>query len=295
MKKQSGIQIILCMAALLLVSASVGPAQVLTFDDTDASPDNTWRISDGYGGFHWEWPFTLLNEELRTWLAEFGRECVGPVSGGHTAYIHNWGFAGPFSIWRDEPFTFKGAYLASGQTSWGYLTDNITIEGWANGALVYSRTVETNNQAPTWFDFNFQNIDKLIFSSENKVTCFVMDNFTFSVGTEVAIDIKPGSDPASINLKSKGVVPVAVLSTIDFNALDVDPGTVLFANAEPERWTTVDVDRDGKPDLLFFFRTEALNLTATSTEATLVGETSGGTFIQGTDSVRMVQNSGKVK
>ena len=43
---------------------------------------------------------------------------------------------------------------------------------------------------------------------------------------EVEIDIKPGSDPNSINLKSKGVVPVAVLTTDDFDASDVDPDTV---------------------------------------------------------------------
>ena len=46
---------------------------------------------------------------------------------------------------------------------------------------------------------------------------------------EVDIDIKPGSDPNSINLKSNGLVPVAILSTIDFKATAVDPGTVLLA------------------------------------------------------------------
>jgi len=45
---------------------------------------------------------------------------------------------------------------------------------------------------------------------------------------EVDIDIKPGSDPNSINLKSKGVVPVAVLTTDGFDASTVDPETVGF-------------------------------------------------------------------
>lgn len=39
----------------------------------------------------------------------------------------------------------------------------------------------------------------------------------------VDIDIKPGSDPNSINLKSKGVIPVAILTTDDFDAADVAP------------------------------------------------------------------------
>lgn len=36
----------------------------------------------------------------------------------------------------------------------------------------------------------------------------------------VTVDIKPGSTPNSINLKSRGVVPVAVLTTGDFDAID---------------------------------------------------------------------------
>jgi hypothetical protein len=103
---------------------------------------------------------------------------------------------------------------------------------------------------------------------------------------EVNIDIKPGSDPNSINLGSKGVVPVAVLTTDDFDASSVDPVTVLFAGASPVRWTMEDVDGDGDLDLLFHFKTQELvDLDASSTEAILTGTTFGGQLIQGTDTV----------
>jgi hypothetical protein len=104
----------------------------------------------------------------------------------------------------------------------------------------------------------------------------------------VDIDIKPGSDPNSINLKSKGVVPVAVLTTDDFDASSVDPTTVLFAGAQPVRWTLEDVDGDDDLDLLFHFKTQELNLSEDSTEATLTGATYGETSIQGTDTVNVV-------
>jgi len=106
--------------------------------------------------------------------------------------------------------------------------------------------------------------------------------------TEVDIDIKPGSYPNSINLKSKGVVPVAVLTSDDFDASIVDPATVLFAGAAPLRWALEDVDDDGDIDLLFHFRTQELNLDENSTEATLTGKTNADQPIQGTDTVNIV-------
>jgi len=106
---------------------------------------------------------------------------------------------------------------------------------------------------------------------------------------ERPIDIKPCSDPNSINLKSKGVVPVAVLSTDGFDATSVDPATVTCAGAEPLRWTVEDVcPFDGKDDLLFHFKTQELNLDENSTEAILTGHTFDGVFIWGEDTVNIV-------
>jgi hypothetical protein len=116
-------------------------------------------------------------------------------------------------------------------------------------------------------------------------------SLTFEVVISVDIDIKPGSYPNSINLKSKGVVPVAVLTTPDFDATTVDPATVEFAGAAPLRWAWEDVDGDGDVDLLLHFKTQELNLDENSTEATLTGNLKselGGTPIQGTDEVRIV-------
>ena len=109
---------------------------------------------------------------------------------------------------------------------------------------------------------------------------------------EVEIDIKPGSYPNSINLKSKGVVPVAVLTSVDFDATTVDPATVQFAGASPLRWTLEDVDDDGDEDMLFHFKTQQLNLDENSTEATLTGQTNDGGGISGTDEVRIVGSRG---
>lgn len=105
---------------------------------------------------------------------------------------------------------------------------------------------------------------------------------------EVTIDIKPGSDKNNINLKSWGIVPVAVLTTDDFDAGTVDPATVEFAGAAPVRWKLADVDHDGDDDMMFHFKTWELDLDQDSTEATLTGQTTQGVLIEGSDEVRIV-------
>lgn len=112
---------------------------------------------------------------------------------------------------------------------------------------------------------------------------------------QVEIDIKPGSYPNSINLKSKGVVPVAILTTGDFDAQTVDASTVEFAGAAPVRWALEDVDGDDDQDMVLHFKTQELNLDEDSTEADLTGNTTDGESIEGIDSVNIVPQKNKNK
>ncbi|NIN12133.1 MAG: hypothetical protein GTN78_24670, partial [Gemmatimonadales bacterium] len=84
----------------------------------------------------------------------------------------------------------------------------------------------------------------------------------------VDIDIKPGSDPNSINLGSNGSVPVAIFSTADFDATTVDPSTVILADAAVKvrgKGTPMaaaeDVNGDGLLDLVVHVETSGLALT----------------------------------
>jgi len=105
----------------------------------------------------------------------------------------------------------------------------------------------------------------------------------------VEIDIKPGSDVNPINLRSKGVIPVAILTTPAFDALSVDPLSVAFgpAGAQSVKGTgqAEDVGGDGDLDLVLHFRTQKTGLTSADTEACLTGETFGGDAIEGCDAV----------
>jgi len=124
---------------------------------------------------------------------------------------------------------------------------------------------------------------------------------------EVEIDIKPRSDPNSINPDSKGVIPVAVLTTntavgesVTFDATTVDAETVHFGpdGAQAVHWGLEDVDSDGDIDMVLHFKTQETGIQAGDTEATLTGKTLeeyGAQDITGTDSVRTVPPKGKGK
>jgi hypothetical protein len=115
----------------------------------------------------------------------------------------------------------------------------------------------------------------------------------FQIPVDVTIDIKPGSDTNPINLKSKGKVPVAILSVDGFDATDVDPDTVILAGASAVKSAAKDVNGDGAPDLVLHFNTQDLNLDNASTEAELTGSTTAGLSIVGSDTVTVPKGGKK--
>lgn len=122
----------------------------------------------------------------------------------------------------------------------------------------------------------------------------------------VPLDIKPGSDPNSVNLKSKGVLPVAVLSTDDFNVSDINVSTLLIGDPEltdgngtavsPLLYAIGDVSDDGLLDLALKFSIADLvsygALGPDSMEGLLTGELLDGTPFEGFDSIRIVPPKG---
>ncbi len=121
----------------------------------------------------------------------------------------------------------------------------------------------------------------------------VLDPFECVI--DVDIDIKPGSDPNPINPGSKGLVPVAILSSDVFNATQVDPATVYLAGAAVARRGKgklmahhEDVNADGLIDLLVQVETKDFDDLGTGGTVELTGTTYDGRNIVGCDDVVIV-------
>jgi hypothetical protein len=111
-------------------------------------------------------------------------------------------------------------------------------------------------------------------------------------GVRVEIDIKPGIFPNTLNPQSKGVLPVAILTTATFDSTTVDPLSVHFgpdgATEAHGKGYIEDVNQDGEPDLVLHFRTQETGIQCGDTSASLTGRTTDGEPIQGADAIRTV-------
>jgi len=158
-------------------------------------------------------------------------------------------------------------------------------------AVFQEGVFKTTNGGGTWFSSS-SGLPELGPGS-TAVTTLAIEPSSF---VSVNIDIKPGDDKNTINMKSNGTVLVAILSSAEFDATTVDPATVTLAEAHVVTQGKADipitniqdVNRDGRVDLVLHFKTQDLQLASDVTEAVLLGETFSGEFIRGVDSVRIV-------
>jgi hypothetical protein len=111
----------------------------------------------------------------------------------------------------------------------------------------------------------------------------------------LSIDIKPGGFPNSINRKSQGKTPVAILSTPVFNApTRVLKGSLTFGRTGNEQSLAFcnpggeDVNGDGLLDLVCHFNTQQTGFQPGDTLGILKGKTKDDVPIKGNDSVRIV-------
>ena len=117
---------------------------------------------------------------------------------------------------------------------------------------------------------------------------------------QVSIDIKPGQRGiARINPKSKHEIPVALLSSRDFDALKVDVSTLTFGRTGDEQSLEkcykrgVHANRDRRRDLLCRFENYMAGFETTDEEAILRGKTLDGTPFEARGMLKVVPEKRK--
>ncbi|MHC4658773.1 MAG: PKD domain-containing protein [Planctomycetota bacterium] len=146
---------------------------------------------------------------------------------------------GPYSIYVGDTLTLD----ASGSTDddndivsymWD-LNDDETFETDAGGQAIFDVNYVYLQSLGLLVDFTYD-IHVKVTDSEGQSD--VNDSTLIIVpkpAVKVVVDIKPGSCPNPVNVKSSGVLPIAILGTEDVNVLDIVPTSIRLAGVEPLR------------------------------------------------------------
>jgi len=143
-------------------------------------------------------------------------------------------------------------------------------------------------------DIDHYRADKLFLAMRLSVSGFSSGAIVnvFSARTEIDVDIKPGERPNTINPRNRGVIPVAIVTTAEFDATTVDVTTLRFGTtgneASPVHIVLDDVNGDGKVDLVLHFRTQQTAIECEASMALLKGSTITGQVLGGRDALATV-------
>jgi hypothetical protein len=108
----------------------------------------------------------------------------------------------------------------------------------------------------------------------------------------VTMDVKPGQRFTPIDPERPELLLVAVLTTDAFDAATIDRAMVAFGasgqEAAPVLQGLVDVDKDGRPDLLLTFHLQDTGITCDTPAVALTATTTSGEVIRGIEAIQTV-------
>jgi hypothetical protein len=158
---------------------------------------------DTYGTGYWD-SFSVSLSQSEYWNLGL----ADPINGDPLAVGFLWGGTLFGDGVREETFDGDFVTMAASITSMNYL----------NVVLDTATPPEHNGFYPSWGTFEIIFVERI-----------------------VPIDIKPTSCPNPVNVKSKGVLPVAVLGMEGFDVRDIDVDSVYLNDLHPIRFDYEDV------------------------------------------------------
>jgi hypothetical protein len=178
--KMKKIMYCILLIAVFILSAFplIADAKVTTFEDLYPGPASWGPIPSVYDGFTWNSNAYWITKDFMPGTGyEYGT--IGNVS------MYNY-FKGDISMSLiSGDFNFNGAYITAAYNT----SQNVIVEGWKGGSLLYSNTITTTNDKPYWYDFNYNGIDTVQFklgtgTPDSNKTWVAIDNITTTVVPE---------------------------------------------------------------------------------------------------------------
>ncbi|HDZ44198.1 MAG TPA: hypothetical protein ENH80_09690, partial [Phycisphaerae bacterium] len=188
----------------------------------------------------------------------------------------------PYVIWVVPSMLYPGQIAGDGQS---LIFKARQVGGAALDGLIFTfRILHPNSPAPiNWSSYSY-------LSSTTTGTILGPAEIV-----SVSLDIKPGSDANSVNLKSMGLLPVVVYGSEELDVTEISLDTLLLNGVGPRlmpdgSWhvSFEDVDGDLLLDLVIHFEMQALGIEPGMTDLTLTGLLMDGTGLQGADAIRIV-------
>ena len=282
------------------------------------APGDMWYINDG----NVEIPYSLSDDTTDTFYAS------DPISGDYDAISDYTVLAqsvGPFSLliqnftlpsnissatlsWKDRICNYAGDFSAPDNINMGeWQTLNV---GFVDMGAVFCTLPgdDVMQEGPNLRSIDVTEILKSSTTPEVGLIFWVaaaveplfvtVDDISLEVYTldDMAIDIKPGSDPNCFNNDGHGVIPVAILGSAGFDVTTIDAGSVMLeglaikAVGKSNKLLAHydDVNNDGYYDLVVQIEDTDQVFAEGDTIATVTGYLNDDTYFQGSDSICIV-------
>jgi len=217
----------LCLA-LFLYTVFIAPtsATIITFDELHVS--QAIPVPRPYNGLMW----TNFYPSATNWF--------GTSDGFANAFVSGFVFNGDggTAVIASALFNLNGGYLAA-----AYRDDlQLKVEGFLNGSLLYSNTYVLGTASGTTLNFNYQGVDKVVFSASGGTphpgysddgTYFGIDYLDVTILHDALINSQPVScsatagDSVSFSVSAYGAPPFAYQWFFDGSTIDGSTNTTL--------------------------------------------------------------------
>jgi hypothetical protein len=227
----------------------------------------------------------LINRTLSSYEGTFHptETFNGTLSGTIDMYIYVAAPVAPnVTVSLHEGDTFTTPIWSHESSSWeGHVTEDFSYSGTFEAGQQYALKIAANATGYAWESSPGGDL-----YSEDQWGSW---EFTFALDVPfVDIDVLPGDEANKVYPNKAGKLPVAVLSSAEFDATQVDPATLKFGAGE----ATIDgavsvINLDGQlgDDITAKFAVQESAIFCNDTEVTLTGTTYAGDHFAGIDAI----------